>query len=287
MSCRALCWVAFILAGIAAAIGPVGWQVAYAAGAIATAGLAHGVSDLAIVPRHRFSFLVAYLAVGAGVLAWWLVAPGSALLIFLLSSAVHFGMEDAPTDRPLERVCRGTLMIAGPALLHRATLADLFAMLTRQPVFAQLLASTLFAAALVALALLPFVLTSQRRAPLRLVAGTAALVALPPLVGFTIGFVLLHAVPQLCARMSERQCADIGSYLARHVGICACATGVIGATSLLFLDQASPALSILFAALAALATPHMLVTPLWSDRSDVPRELMAARSRTTSATACR
>ena len=267
MNGRRLGVAAFLtLATLAAAGGPT-TQLIFAGGAILTFGMLHGASDLAVAPRRCRPALMATYGAGVVVtLLWWRVAPFTALLAFLILSGVHFGTDDAPPERPGERWCRGVLMIGAPALLHRATLAGLFEALTGAAGASALLADGLAVAAAGALALLPVLARRPRGVPDdrgELAVGIAALVLLPPLVGFAVAFTLLHARPQLIERMRALRCERLPDYLRRTAPVLAGATAVVAGAAMLFIDGPAPALSTVFAALAALATPHMLAPAQW------------------------
>lgn len=120
--------VALLLAcGIAAGLigGPA--ALLFAIAAVLGFGMLHGISDLALVARdRRVTFAIAYLTVGGIVLAIWLALPALGLALFLVASAIHFAVDDVPASRPLRRLSHGLLMVAGPAVFHRSTLAHLF-----------------------------------------------------------------------------------------------------------------------------------------------------------------
>lgn len=119
-------WFALAGAATAASFGSLAVQLGFAILAVGVIGMAHGASDLAIVPRPRRPlFLTLYLTAGAACLAWWVADPAIALPLFLIVSAVHFGLEDAPHGSVLERVARGVSLIATPATLHVASLSNI------------------------------------------------------------------------------------------------------------------------------------------------------------------
>jgi len=119
-------WSLLLGAAAAASFSALTVQLAFAVMAIGLIGMAHGASDLAIVePRQRPLFVALYVFVGAVCLCWWVIDPAVALPAFLIASAVHFGVEDAPADRPLERVARGTSLVATPATFHATNLTDI------------------------------------------------------------------------------------------------------------------------------------------------------------------
>ena len=256
-------------AALLAAALPGAAQLAIAAAAMLALGLPHGASDLAVVPpARRAPFLLAYGLVIGAVLAAWSLAPTAALSTFLLLSAVHFAWDGAPPERPLERAAHGMLLVAGPALLHRVAVARLFAMLTSHAAAAAWLVDAMGAAALVGVAAAGWCVVRDRRdrpaEALRLAVGGVLLIVLPPLLGFASGFVLLHAGPQLAERMRATGCRTLWRYLRLTAPVLAGSGVVIAAAAWLFADRPAPALSGLFALLAALALPHMLVTPLFA-----------------------
>ncbi|EZP53857.1 Brp/Blh family beta-carotene 15,15'-dioxygenase [Sphingomonas sp. RIT328] len=272
----AIGWSALTVAAVVAACGPLLLQLAFAGVAIGVIGMAHGASDLAIVaPRRRPLFLACYGLVCLICLGWWIADPAVALPAFLLASAIHFAMEDAPEGTWVERVARGVSLIATPATLHAASLTVILQHGGITPAMLPGLVTGLTwlggiaAAGLLALAIV-------RRDP-RLFAGTAALLLLPPLIGFSLGFLILHALPQTWQRCERIGCMTAQSYL-RAIA------PVLGAAMLLVLliggivwrwDDSG--VRPLFAAIAALAMPHLLVTP-WFEAGAADPVTTPARS---------
>lgn len=265
----AIGWGMFGLAALAASAAGAAGQLGFAVLAIAGLGLAHGASDAALVPRGRQpAFLATYIASAGTCLAAWIIWPALALPLFLLASALHFGLEDAPADRPVERLARGTLMVTGPAVIHQPALTDILHLAGGDAASAALLADGMAAAGLLALAGVG-VTAAARRDP-RLAIGAAGLVMLPPLVGFSFGFVLLHAGPQTVQRVARLGHPSILAYCRATAPVLAGALLVSLLAVLLFRHADASGLRALFAGLAALAMPHMLVTP-WFERGPVPR----------------
>jgi Brp/Blh family beta-carotene 15,15'-monooxygenase len=264
MIARAPAWGWGLLLGAAAAasFGSLAVQLTFAVVAIGVIGMAHGASDLAIVePRRRTMFVVLYVLVSAACLWWWIVDPAVALPAFLVASAIHFGVEDAPADRPLERIARGTSLVATPATFHATNLADLLRLggTSTNVLPAMVSAMALFGA--IAAAYL-IVIASQRH-DLRLLIGTAALIVLPPLVGFSVGFLVLHAEPQTVERRTQIGCATTGSYLRATAPILVAAILLAAVTGTVLLRFDPSGVRPLFAGIAALAVPHLIVTPLF------------------------
>lgn len=261
-------WAAFVLAGLAASLLPTGGQLLFAAAAIAGLGLAHGASDLHVVDRLlRLPFLLTYVGAVAAVLICWQVSPGATLAGFLLLSALHFATDHHPTSDTAGGIRLGLLLVGGPALLHHAAVATLFRAAV-DPTRAGDLATVLAAAGGVALIQsiaigVRQLGTGDGRAAAATAAGSIMVLVPPPLVGFAFGFILLHARPQTIERMRELGYAHCSAYLRSVAPLLGGAAVVIAAAALTVIRGTAPATATLFAALAALAVPHMLVTPLF------------------------
>jgi Brp/Blh family beta-carotene 15,15'-monooxygenase len=264
MIARAPAWGWSLLLGAAAAasIGALTVQLAFAVVAIGVIGMAHGASDLAIVePRQRPLFVALYVFVGAACLWWWVVDPAVTLPAFLVASAIHFGVEDAPADRPLERVARGTSLVATPATFHATNLTEI---LRLGGTSTDVLPVMVQAMALIgAIAAAYLIVRASQRHDLRLLIGTVALVVLPPLVGFSVGFLILHAEPQTFERRTQIGCATTGSYLRTTAPILVAAILLVTIIGVLLLRFDPSGVRPLFAGIAGLAVPHLIVTPLF------------------------
>lgn len=260
----ALGWSMLLTGAAAVAACSFGVQLAFAVAAIGVVGMAHGASDLAIVPhRRRAAFLAAYALVGGLCLWWWVADPALALPAFLIASAVHFGLEDAPHGGVVERVARGTSLVATPATLHMASLGDILRLGGSSATVPTMIAVMAIAGGAAAAWLLACAL---RRRDLRLLAGTVALALLPPLVGFSVGFLILHAIPQTLERRDQLGCATMTAYLRATAPILAVALVLLALVGWVMLRWDSSGVRPLFAGLAALAIPHLLVTPLFERR---------------------
>jgi len=270
---RGVAWL--VVGAVAAAFAPLAVQLAYAILGIGVVGMVHGAGDLAVVENARRPFfLVIYCFVALATLLWWTIDPAVALPAFLLASAFHFGMEDAPDGSAAERVARGVALVAGPAALHAAGYGDLLALAggpsSSLPVLTPVLAVAggLACGVLMSLAI--------RRRDARLGIGMAALLCLPPLVGFTLGFLILHALPQTIERRDRLGCSTTASYLASVAPVLGGALVVTGSIVALLLHVEPSGVRGLFAAIASLAIPHLLVTPWFEARSAGERPARAA-----------
>ena len=258
----------FVAAAIAAAL-PTGWQVGYAAAVLGVLGLPHGAADLALVPAaRRRSFLAAYLATGPAIVALWLASPALALAGFLLASFVHFAADGREGPVTVRDMAVAATLIGGPVACHHAAIVDLFAAIGAAGPSGAALAGTLRALGIAgAPVALGCTLASRERPGPRVVEtiAIAAAVAAPPLIGFAVAFVVLHARDQTIARQRLLGLPGLAAYLRRVAPVLAGA--VLALAALAMIVPPSPAgVRMLFVAISALAMPHMLVTPLWTRR---------------------
>jgi Brp/Blh family beta-carotene 15,15'-monooxygenase len=266
----AIGWSVLGVAAVAAAFAPLLVQLGYAVVAVGVIGMAHGASDLAIVERSRRpAFLVLYGAVSLACLWWWTAEPAVALPLFLLASAIHFALEDAPSGTLVERVARGASLIAAPAVIHAAPLRALLVVAGGpEPLVPTLVAGLALTGAVTAAALL--VLAARRR-DARLAWGTLALLIFPPLIGFSLGFLILHALPQTAVRQERIGCATTVDYVRTVAPILLLAFVLAGVVGAVLLRVDASGVRALFAAIAALAVPHLLVTPWFAGKTGAAR----------------
>ncbi len=190
-------------------------------GVVITIGMAHGSLDhrLHTASAKRayslFLFYTKYLlavAIVAGI--WWLSVPGGVLL-FLLSSAYHFGQaeicaEDAGPHKRYRwmRFFWGTALLSVPIVVHSAELVETFQSwqwtVKQGPL--QTSGWLVFLGSMIGLLLLSSKSIGQsssvnsvgsNRHILALLAYSVLLASTPPLWGFTLYFGLWHAWPAL------------------------------------------------------------------------------------------
>ena len=139
-----LCW-AMIGAACFFSSGSAGVTAGILAVLVAVVGLPHGAAD------HRYArprlepvmgaawlpvFLVGYMAIAAGVVWGWFVAPAATIVIFLLASAWHFGQEEPRLPvgprwlRPVFQFARGGLVIWVPLVFHAGEVAAILSVAT-------------------------------------------------------------------------------------------------------------------------------------------------------------
>lgn len=255
-------WLLLPAAGLASLAGGAG-QLAFALVVGLGLGLLHGASDLCLVsPARRPAFLGCYLATALACLLCWQLAGALALALFLLLSAWHFAHEDELFAGRLTSLALGLFILGGPALLHPAAVARLLGLAmgpTASLALAQWLTWLLVLGG--ALSLPVLLLAAWQRRCLWLAVTLFAVVLAPPLVGFALGFYLLHAAPQTGVRQRLLGAASLKAYLGLTWPILLGAAVFTLAGGLLFVLQERTGIRALFAVLAAFAVPHMLVLP--------------------------
>lgn len=254
-----------VVGGALAAPAALPVQLAFAILGIGVVGMVHGAGDLAVVPKARWPlFLAAYGLVSLATLLWWINDPAVALPAFLLASAVHFGIEDAPDGTAAERLTRGAAMILSPAALHPASYANLLRLAGGSD--STLAALTPMLAVIGGVAGAALLLLAWHRRDMQLALAIGALLLLPPLIGFTIGFLVLHALPQTAERRDRLGYDNTLAFLKTVMPIFMAAVLLAGVVAGLLLQFDSSGVRGLFAGIAALAVPHLLVTPWFEAR---------------------
>ncbi len=260
-----------VVGGASAAPASLPVQLTFAILGIGVVGMVHGAGDLAVVAKpRRPAFLAAYGLVSLVTLFWWINQPAVALPAFLVASAFHFGVEDAPGGPMSERFARGITLILAPATLHAASYADLLRLAGGSA--SSLAAFTPSAAIAGGLGGALLLFLAWHRRDTRLALGVAALILLPPLIGFTIGFLVLHALPQTLERRDRLGCSSTTVYLKTVAPIFGAAILFAGVVAGLLLHFDPSGVRGLFAGIAALAVPHLLVTP-WFEARTVSSQL--------------
>jgi len=175
-----------------------------AIGVMLVGGLPHGACDLALAGaaltmgwRDMARVCVLYVAVAGVMTALWWLAPVVALVLFLALATLHFGEDWTMLPPGLLRIMAGLAVIATAALGQPGPVTALFAAMTGSPL-AQPIALWAAAAApvtwLVTLVGLMLAWQAGHRVWVAAqVLSYGCLLALPPLIGFGVFFVGLHA----------------------------------------------------------------------------------------------
>ncbi len=257
---------------------------------IATIGLSHGAMDHrvgGILIRPQFGrkwpivFTLSYLALGSAALLIWIAAPAFALVLFLAYSAFHFGSDRFRANGFGHAVSRGAIPLLLPIAFQSDEVSLLFSMVTSMNVRVE---PYVFAAGiLAAIAVLVTILSAVRRRDFNEGAEIVLLIALnaatPPLIAFTVYFVLLHSVrhiielagwlePKSLARGFRR----IGLESLPLTGLLLVA-GTFGITFVRVGDLEPTIIQAVFVGLSCLTVPHMVVTYLGEKR--IPNAILA------------
>lgn len=262
-------FIAAVLGALAAAalVSPSPAALVGAAALAAAAGVPHGALDplaareagLARTPAGLAVFFTGYVGLAAAVVAAWLAAPATALAVFLLVSAWHFG-GDWFAGRALARLAAGLSLLSLPAVLHAETVADLYAVLSGEPARAIAAFQAGLAPAVLVLWALAAGLAARDhvRSALEIAAAGVAALVLHPLIFFAVYFALLHSPRHMASLW--RGARDRGRFL-RAAFIYSAITFAAAALAVTLLWPAgrpdAAVLQVVFIGLAALTAPHM------------------------------
>ncbi len=266
--------VPILVAASAIFAPPLYWQLITLAPLVALLGLPHGALDHRVAgalwplrsAKAHMSFVSGYLGLSAAVLLAWMLAPGPALAAFLVYSAYHFSDDWRQEIGLLHSLPLGISVIALPALAWQTDVAALFAYLA-PTAFAAGLASLLHDLAVASLAAAVFCLAlNMRRQPwlaaeFGLLAATGLLV--PPLVYFAIYFCGLHSPRHFLMTADQLGLTPVqGLRAALPVTAATLAMAAAGAATLMLAAPSFETVTMLviFAGLAAVTVPHMLLT---------------------------
>ncbi len=217
-------------------------------------GVAHGavIEDRDGIRIIGPSQTLAYLFAAAAVAAFWMVAPLSALALFLSLSLWHFTVSD--TGEPgLARFSVAALAIGGSALFQPDATRAIFAAITGATIPAPFLA--ICAGVGVAGLAAGFLAASRALGSgvMCLVCALATLI-LHPVLAVAFVFFALHALP-----VTARLCNDWGSRA--FIRACAAPTvvAIVGVCAIGFaVTSGVVPVAIAAGIVAGLATPHML-----------------------------
>ena len=267
---------------LAVALGaPLGHPVAATLATVLfmVGGLPHGAYDIAllrkaIAPGRRALVLVVggYVAVAMAMAALWLTLPLVALIVFLLIAAVHFGEDWRMLDEPLLRIAAGAAVIAVPAASHPTEVAALFVAMSDPR--SALLVQIIGAVAPVTLLVTGVGLAEAWRGGNRTWATAMGLCLIvlfiaPPVVGFALFFVFLHAPLHLDRARTVLSDMPQSRWLA--TGVLLSGAAIIGWLALRLLAPVridETVTSQAFQLLAAVAVPHLVLSHWLEQRQD-------------------
>lgn len=238
-------------------------------------GLPHGTLDLELIkasganPRLGLPGVLAiYLGCALAMFLLWQVAPVLALGAFLLIATVHFSEDWRGTGSALLELGLALAVLSAPALRHRNELDSIFAALTGRleaSIVTDLLTLAAPVAMMIATVAIGVLWTSCRRT--QATAGAlslAAMIFLPPIVGFALFFCIYHSPRHLAGSLqaisltSRRALGRVVLPLTLAAAAIAVALFAIEARG----DLASGMITASFMTLSVLTVPHMLAPML-------------------------
>ena len=241
-------------------------------------GLPHGAVDGALAAhlgwmdskKKAASFLTGYVAMAALVVGLWFIAPVLSFIIFLAISMFHFGKGDVNSPNKqftaIESLARGGIVIAGISQFHKVDADYIFQVLIGSNT--DLVWLFLDAALAITIACCGITIAAkkgqERGKFFGEIAGLTLIFAiLPPLVGFSIYFCLIHSVRHFTSM--KAMLSDTISKL-QITKTTVLFSAICWAVGLIILAQQStnigiePALlQVIFIGLAALTVPHMML----------------------------
>lgn len=186
--------------GLATASASVGF-----AAAILLTGIPHGALDIEIFARHlgrsdalsKLKLTAGYAGCALLMTLIWIYAPPLALLLFLILSILHFGLDWRDNAEPFLGMTVGWAIVALPALSHPSEVTTIFNTLVGDDsgaTMAALLACSSVPAALVTLAFCRAAFArGNQKAAIHVATCLFAACFLPPLASFAMFFCGLHS----------------------------------------------------------------------------------------------
>lgn len=267
-----------VIAALALAAPTLGWQITLLAPLVALLGVPHGALDHRLAAllwpledwRQQLAFMAAYLGLAGAVVALWIAWPAAALALFLLYSGLHFSDDWRGELSRGARSVAGLAVVAGPAVMHEAEVAAIFAQLAPEDPAARIAE----ALAWIGLALLPLLLAvlglsarARPRLSCELALLAAAFLILPPIAYFIVYFCAVHSPRHFLEASAAIGLDPVRGAVAALPITLVTLAGAGGGALALFLYGSAPdavTLKAVFIGLAALTVPHMLIVDrLW------------------------
>ena len=248
--------------------------------AVVMIGLPHGAFDGAVALalgygkslKSMLGFILSYMAIAATVVAFWMILPDVALIMFLTISILHFGIGDAQSGDWLTRttqiLAHGGLVVVGISILHRAEVEPMFVhLIGSKSVFLwQFLdiASFCLLVVLIAYFIQAFMQSEVRIRFAELAGLGLAYYLLPPLVGFALYFCGVHSLRHLRYTWAKLRAQKYGVrtlvLLALSFTLASWGAGILIFWQMPTTKMLDGAIfQIIFIGLAALTVPHMLL----------------------------
>ena len=261
--------VAAIVLGSTTAALSGAWVTSLACALLLIVGLPHGALDIATIrraaPTAQLAVIAAYLGAAAAMLAIWWASPLAGLAIFYAVSIAHFADDWDKRAQPFFGYAIALALLSAPTFFHADGLRNLFVALTNDP-RAALLVDILILVAPVAtaVALVGLAASDAGRRGAEGFCALAAMLVLPPVIGFAVFFCLFHS-----PRHFREGWAALGSTVRPSTSVRIAAMTMAGfgiAASIYAVNAFRVAPAGLFEAsmmtLSVLTVPHMLLATI-------------------------
>ena len=241
--------------------------------AISLFGVPHGALDT-LVARDKFrltsfkrwlTFGSVYLGLASLVLALWSLTPSTALMLFLLISVLHFSSDLEPATFLGTKLLYGGSIVVLPALFHFTEIQFLFGLLVGSDAGSALAGLLKTIAPFWSIALAVVIIAEIRKShwssalDLFFVGVLAA--ASPPLLSFTIFFVIQHSPRHVLQTLPDLQIKNFKS-LSLMIALPLVLVFVVASIAYMSAGEVSvdsKLAKILFIGLSALTVPHLLL----------------------------
>lgn len=244
--------------------------------ALFVAGVPHGSFDLALLRRAEGTgttaqLVLLYLTCATAMYLAWRIAPTLALATFLVMAVAHFADDWVDCGSRFIANGIGTAIVAAPAILHGSSLRALFVVLTGDAnavVLADVLLLVGPVASAVALVGLGLLWQAGRKGlAISAGCGLAAMLLLPPVLGFALFFCLVHSPMQFRSHANALGLRGFKDWNRIVLPISLGGLGVAGVI-LVLNDGATMTTNVFtasFMTLSVLTAPHMLM-PMLADK---------------------
>jgi beta-carotene 15,15'-dioxygenase len=233
-------------------------------------GLPHGTLDIALIQTSRLhskaeAVVALYLGCAAAMYAVWQINAGVALILFLALSIRHFTEDWADRLPPFFAHGIVTALITAPALLYSAVFQSLFSFLIGRALAAAIVDVAILIAPLAitvaCVGIISLWTDGHRTCAIATGLSLVGMLWLPPLIGFTLFFCLMHSPTQFSTGLKALGWQRSRQWAGVVVPLSLAALGLAGAIYINLpvrtVSQAMVTTS--FVTLSVLTLPHMIV----------------------------
>jgi beta-carotene 15,15'-dioxygenase len=233
-------------------------------------GLPHGTLDLALIRTSKadsraVAVVALYLGCAAAMYALWRIDPGVALTMFLGLSIRHFAEDWVDQLPPFFAHGIVTALITAPTLAYSVALESLFSLLVGAALAATAVdVAILIAPVAIAVACVGIIslwTDAHRASAVATGLSLIGMIWLPPLIGFTLFFCLMHSPKQFSTGLKALGRRRPRQWALVVVPLTLAALGLACAIYISLQVEAVPQAMVIttFVTLSVLTLPHMIV----------------------------